>query len=456
MTVSSDSMGSRPVFPLLMSMAIPPMISMLIQSMYNIVDSIFVSKLGEDALTAVSLAFPLQNLVLAAGVGFGVGVNAAIARNLGAENHREVNKAASHGVVLTAIHSVLFVLLGLFATEPFFRLFTKDETVLSLGCTYSYIVITLAAGSLFHIFIEKMFQSIGNMLLPMIMQGVGAVINIILDPILIFGYFGFPAMGVAGAAIATIIGQFSACGLSVWLFYKNHGSISISLKGFRFDKQMLKTLYSVGIPSCIMICMPSVMIGILNSILAAVSQTAVAVLGVYFKLQTFVYMPASGLVQGMRPLISYNYGAGNRERVKKILSASLYSTGVIMALGTVLFLIFPEPIMKLFHAGNTMMSMGTAALRIISTGFLVSTVGTILSGAFESLGKGVQSLVITVLRQFIVIVILSLIFIKPFGITGVWITFPIAECLASVVGVILFRQLWCKDPILQKTSETNF
>ncbi len=452
MTVSSNSMGTRRVFPLLMSMAIPPMVSMLIQSMYNIVDSIFVSKLGEDALTAVSLAFPLQNLVLAAGVGFGVGVNAAIARNLGAKNYQEVNKAASHGVVLTAIHSLLFILLGLLGTKPFFRLFTEDETVFTLGCTYSYIVITLAAGSLFHIFIEKMFQSTGNMMLPMIMQGVGAIINIILDPILIFGYFGLPAMGVAGAAIATIIGQFSACGLSVWLFCRKSGAISISLKGFRFDGRMLKTLYSVAVPSCIMVCMPSIMIGILNGILSAVSQTAVAVLGVYFKLQTFVYMPANGVIQGMRPLISFNYGAGNKKRVKKILSASLLSAGAIMAFGTLLFFAFPVPIMKLFNAGDTMMNMGISALRIISTGFLVSTIGTILAGAFESLGKGMQSLVITMLRQFVIIVVLSAVFIKPFGVSGVWVTFPISEAIAAVIGILLFWQLWKRDPILGKKA----
>ncbi len=450
MTVSSNSMGTRPVFPLLLSMAVPPMFSMLIQSMYNIVDSIFVSKLGEDALTAVSLAFPLQNLVLAVGVGFGVGVNAAIARNLGAKNYHEVNKAASHGVVLTAIHSVLFILLGLLGTKPFFHLFTGDETVFALGCSYSYIVITFAAGSLFHIFIEKMFQSIGNMMLPMIMQGVGAIVNIILDPILIFGYFGLPAMGVAGAAIATIIGQFSACGLSIWLFCRKSGGITISLKGFRFDRRMLKTLYSVAVPSCVMVCMPSVMIGILNGILSAVSQTAVAVLGVYFKLQTFVYMPANGVIQGMRPLISYNYGAGNRKRVKTILIASLLSAGAIMALGTLLFFLFPVPIMKLFNAGETMMEMGISALRIISVGFIISTVGTILAGAFESLGKGIQSLTITMLRQLIIIVLLSAIFIKPFGVTGVWATFPIAETAAAIVGVLLFYHLWKRDPVLGK------
>ena len=304
MKQSENQMGTKAIFPLLMGMSVPPMISMLIQSLYNIVDSIFVAKLGEEALTAVSLAYPLQNLVLAVAVGLGVATNAAIARNLGAKKSEEANDAAAHGLVLAGIHSIFFILLGIFFTKPFLQMFTDNPTVLEWSCQYSYIVICLSFGSLFHIEIEKMFQATGNMFLPMIMQGVGAIVNIILDPIMIFGLFGFPAMGVRGAATATILGQFSACMLSIILFCRHSGGLQIHMKGFRMKGRIVRQLYLVAVPSTVMMSLPSILIGVLNGILGAVSQTAVAVLGVYFKLQMFVYMPANGIIQGMRPIIS--------------------------------------------------------------------------------------------------------------------------------------------------------
>lgn len=304
MKQSENQMGTKAIFPLLMGMSVPPMISMLIQSLYNIVDSIFVAKLGEEALTAVSLAYPLQNLVLAVAVGLGVATNAAIARNLGAKKSEEANDAAAHGLVLTGIHSIFFILLGIFFTKPFLQMFTDNPTVLEWSCQYSYIVICLSFGSLFHIEIEKMFQATGNMFLPMIMQGVGAIVNIILDPIMIFGLFGFPAMGVRGAATATILGQFSACMLSIILFCRHSGGLQIHMKRFRMKGRIVRQLYLVAVPSTVMMSLPSILIGVLNGILGAVSQTAVAVLGVYFKLQMFVYMPAK--VPSFQP-VSHKY-----------------------------------------------------------------------------------------------------------------------------------------------------
>ncbi|WP_082020798.1 MATE family efflux transporter [Candidatus Soleaferrea massiliensis] len=460
MKEQENIMGTKRVFPLLMSMAIPPMISMLIQSMYNIVDSIFVAQMGEDALTAVSLAFPLQNLVLAVAVGLGVGLNSCIARSLGARKFDEVNRTATHGIVFTALHALLFVILGLVLIQPFIRMFTQDETVFSYACQYSYIVICFSFGSLFHINIEKMFQATGNMVMPMILQAVGAVINIILDPILIFGKFGFPQMGVAGAAVATIIGQITACVLAVILFARNSGGIHISLKGFKTDAGIAKRVYSVAVPSALMIAMPSILVSILNGILSAVSQTAVAVFGLYYKIQTFVYMPASGLVQGMRPIVSYNYGAGLQKRLYATLKSSLLVIGVIMLIGTGLFMLMPESILSLFNATQDMMDIGVPALRIISAGFLFSTVGVILSGAFEALGRGLQSLTITMIRQLILIPPLAILLMRPLGLAGVWMTFPLSELAAAIVAVFLFlytkKRLYLSDCPTQSAADKSF
>ncbi|HIX12110.1 MAG TPA: MATE family efflux transporter [Candidatus Anaerofilum faecale] len=445
--LSSNAMGTRPVLPLLLSMSVPPMISMLIQSMYNVVDSIFVARLSQNALTAVSLAFPLQNLVLAVAVGLGVGLNACIARSLGAGDPEKANDAAAHGLVFTTIHALLFVLVGVFGTRPFLQMFTTDPEVLEMGCQYSYIVICLSFGSLYHIFIEKIFQATGNMVAPMILQGVGAIINIVLDPILIFGLFGLPAMGVPGAAIATVAGQMTACALAVALFVKGDCPVRIHMKGFRLKGAVAAQVYSVAVPSGLMVALPSLLVGMLNAILSAFSQTAVAVFGAYFKLQTFVYMPASGLVQGMRPIMSFNYGAGRRDRMHQILRSSLLVTGGIMLVGWLLFTLLPGPIMALFGADARMSAMGASALRIISLGFVVSTVGFVLAGAFEALGKGVQSLTVSMIRQLIVIPPLAWALSKPFGLAGVWASFPIAELLAAVVAVVLYRHTMKHLPI---------
>lgn len=444
---SSNAMGTRPVLPLLLSMSVPPMVSMLIQSMYNVVDSIFVARLSQNALTAVSLAFPLQNLVLSVAVGLGVGLNACIARSLGAGDPQKANDAAAHGLVFTTLHALLFVLVGMFGTRPFLQMFASDPEVLEMSCQYSHIVICLSFGLLYHIFIEKIFQATGNMVVPMILQGVGAIINIILDPILIFGLFGLPALGVPGAAIATVAGQMTACALAVLLFLKSSCPVRIRMKDFRLNGALTAQLYGVGIPSGLIMAMPSLLVGMLNAVLSAFSQTAVAVFGAYFKLQTFVYMPVSGLVQGMRPIMSFNYGAGRRDRMRQILRSSLLLTAGIMLAGWLLFSLLPGPIMSLFGADAEMSAMGTSALRIISLGFLVSTIGCVLAGAFEALGKGVQSLAVSMTRQFIIIPPLAWVLSKRFDLAGVWISFPIAETLAAVVALVLYRHTMKHLPI---------
>ena len=444
MQKTENIMGTKKVMPLLISMSVPPMISMLIQALYNIVDSMYVARVSEDALTAVSIAFPLQNLIIAVSCGFGIGLSSCVARALGARNEKEVTSAATHGFLLSGVHWLLFVLMGLFVTGPFLRNFTDSPQIYEMSCQYTQIVLCFSIGSMYHLYAEKLFQATGSMVLPMIFQGAGAIFNIILDPIFIFGWFGIPAMGVQGAAIATVASQILAAALSMVFFLKKCTSVRIHLKGFRFEKNMLWKIYTVAIPSAIMMSLPSVLVAALNSVLSAFSATAIAVFGLYIKIQTFVYMPANGVIQGMRPIMSYNYGAGNRKRMKETLKASLEAAGVIMTLGTVLFMAFPQGIMQLFNANAEMFEIGVPMLRIIAIGFIISTVGCVLSGAFEALGKGVQSLVVSLLRQLIIIIPLSAVLSKTAGLYGVWATFPAAELIAAVIGCSLYRNFMKK------------
>ena len=444
MQKTENIMGTKKVMPLLISMSVPPMISMLIQALYNIVDSMYVARVSEDALTAVSIAFPLQNLIIAVSCGFGIGLSSCVARALGARNEKEVTSAATHGFLLSGVHWLLFVLMGLFVTGPFLGNFTDSPQIYEMSCQYTQIVLCFSIGSMYHLYAEKLFQATGSMVLPMIFQGAGAIFNIILDPIFIFGWFGISAMGVKGAAIATVASQILAAALSMIFFLKKCTSVRIHLKGFRFEKNMLWKIYTVAIPSAIMMSLPSVLVAALNSVLSAFSATAIAVFGLYIKIQTFVYMPANGVIQGMRPIMSYNYGAGNRKRMKETLKASLEAAGVIMTLGTVLFMAFPQGIMQLFNANAEMFEIGVPMLRIIAIGFIISTVGCVLSGAFEALGKGVQSLVVSLLRQLIIIIPLSAVLSKTAGLYGVWATFPAAELIVAVIGCSLYRNFMKK------------
>ena len=439
MQENNTFMKTRPVFSLLVSMSVPMMLSMLIQSLYNIVDSIYVSQLGTDALTAVSLAYPLQNAILSVAVGIGVGISSAISIHLGAENQEKADRAATIGIGLTVFHCVLFIIGGLVITRPFLSLFTDNPAVLDDSCAYTYIVLCLSFGSLLQIAFEKIFQSIGQMKITMCLLIAGCVINIILDPILIFGLLGFPSLGVAGAAIATVIGQISAFLLYIVVYLRKPCAIQIRRKYLRFDRSIIRQIYSVGVPSSIMMLLPSVLISILNSILAAFSEVYVAVLGVYFKLQTFIYMPANGIVQGMRPVIGYNYGAGETRRVRSAIRYSLACAAVLMLLGTLLSLLIPEQIFALFDADSELMKAGVTALRIISLGFLVSSVGVIYSGTFEAIGNGRNSLIISLLRQFVITIPLSFLLSKVWGPSGVWLSFPAGELCASITGILLLN-----------------
>lgn len=432
-------MKRKPVFSLLISMSVPMMLSMLIQSLYNIVDSIYVSRLGTDALTAVSLAYPLQNAIVSVAVGIGVGISTAISIHLGAGDQEKADRSATLGIALTVFHCILFVLAGIFITRPFLSLFTDDPAILEDACDYTYIVLCLSFGALLQIAFEKIFQSIGQMKVTMYLLIVGCVINIVLDPILIFGLLGFPALGVSGAAIATVIGQICAFLLYIAVYMRKSYAVHIRLKHLKFDRSIIRQIYGVGIPSSIMMLLPSVLISILNSILTALSDVYVAVLGVYFKLQTFIYMPANGIVQGMRPIIGYNYGAGENERVRSTIRYSLGCAAMLMLAGTLLSLLIPEQIFTLFDADAELMSAGVTALRIICIGFLVSSIGVIYSGTFEALGNGRNSLIISLLRQFAVTVPLAFLLSRVWGAAGVWAAFPAGEVIAAAAAYVLLK-----------------
>lgn len=438
----SDFMRTRPISGLLMSMSIPMMLSMLIQSLYNIVDSIYVSRLGTKALTAVSLAFPLQNIVLSVAVGVGVGITSAVSIHLGAGRREKADRAATIGMALTVLHCILFVGFGLLVTRPFLQLFTSDGETLEMACQYTYVVLCVSFGCLLQIAMEKIFQAVGAMKTTMILLATGCIINIILDPILIFGLMGFPAMGVTGAAVATVAGQIAAFFLYVAVYLKKRRTfpVTIHLKHLRSDWGIVKQIYSVGIPSTIMTALPSVLVSALNGILAEFSEMYVAVLGVYFKLQTFIYMPANGIVQGMRPIVGYNYGAGEYGRVRRTIRYSLLYTAVIMLVGTAAALVFPAQIFALFDAEESLLEAGVAALRIISLGFLVSAVGIVHAGAFEAVGKGRESLIISLLRQFVITIPLSFLLSRFWGALGIWASFPISELCASIVAYILLKR----------------
>lgn len=443
-----NKMAVRPVFPLLMSMAIPPMISMLIQSLYNIVDSMFVAKIGEDALTAVSLAFPVQTLIVACSVGIGVGVNSYISRSLGREDQEGADSAVAHGLLMAAFVAVLFIIAGQFLLESFFRLFSDDPAILADAITYTNICLTFCAGSFIHICIEKVFQSTGSMIFPMLLQALGAITNIILDPIMIFGLFGFPAMGVKGAAVATVIGQHTAMLASLLVFLLGKFAVRLDLRNFHFSWKMIRDIASIAIPNSCMNALGSVLVMGLNSILIGFSNTAVSLFGIYYKLQTFVFMPASGLTQGAMPIMGFSYGAGNGKRLQHTLSISLRVCFVIMAVGCVLFMAAPEWLLGLFDASEEMLAIGVPALRIISVSFLPAAIGFILPTMFQAMGQGGYSLIVFLLRQLVITLPAAAILSGPFGLTGIWASFILAESIAAGAALLFYNKLRKKDPVL--------
>lgn len=431
-------MKEKPVFPLILTMSLPMVLSMLVNALYNIVDSYFVAQINEEAMTALSLVFPLQNLVTAVGVGFGIGINAAVAFYLGAQRREDACRCASQGTLLNTIHGLILT-LGCIAFMPvFLRMFTSDETVITYGLDYSGVVFLFSAVITVGVSFEKLFQAVGMMKVSMISMLAGCVINIILDPLFIFGAGFIPAMGVKGAALATGIGQTATLAVYLVIYLRADMPVRIRLeRGALLSGKICRRLYGVGIPATLNLALSSLLITALNSILSGFSQMYVLILGIYYKLQTFIYLTANGIVQGIRPLVSYNYGAGEMDRVKKIHRLSLLLGALIMALGTALCLAVPGRIMGLFTQNPQTIQAGALALRIISCGFIISTMSVMTSGTFEGLGKGLPSLAISLIR-YIAIIPIAFILSRMFGAVGVWHAFWVTEAVAAGVSLLLY------------------
>lgn len=433
-------MKEKPVLPLIASMALPMVISMLVNSLYNIVDSFFVAQISEDAMNALSLVYPLQNLINAVAIGFGVGINAQIAFQLGADNKDRASAAATRGLLLAAIHGLILSLVCIAAIRWFLGMFTADQTVINLGVRYSVIAFSFSVVISVGLAFEKIFQAVGRMKLTMLSMLSGCVANILLDPVLIFGLGPFPELGIEGAAIATGAGQVLTLAVYLAVYRKVPIPVRISRRHLAADRQMDTKLYSVGIPAALNLALPSVMISALNTILAAWSQSYIVILGVYYKLQTFLYLPASGIVQGMRPVIGYNYGAGERTRVQKIYQVTLTMCAVIMVAGTLICLTVPHLLIGLFTDNSNTVQAGAAALRIISAGFIVSSVSVTSSGALEGIGKGFPSLIISLCRYIVVILPAAFILSRLMGPSGVWHAFWATELITAVVSFAVYRK----------------
>ena len=439
-TLQENKMGTMPIGALLANMAIPMMISMLVQAFYNVVDSIFVAWLSEDALTAVSLAFPLQNLMIAVGSGTAVGMNAVLSRSLGEKKQEMVDRSAGAGIFLFLCSYVVFALIGAFLSGPFFRLQTTDKTIVEYGTSYATVCLVFSVGIFAQFCFERMLQSTGRTGLAMVTQLIGAVINIILDPILIFGLFDLPAMGVTGAAVATVAGQIVAGVVAVIFNLKLNPEVTVRLSMVRWDREVSPEIYRVGIPSIVMQSIGSLMTFGLNKILIAFSTTATAVFGVYFKLQSFIFMPVFGLNNGMVPIISYNYGAARAERVKKTVKLTICTAMCIMAIGTIVMELIPETLLSFFDASEEMMRIGVPALRIIASHFFLAGFCIIAGSVCQAIGNPVYSLINSICRQLIVLLPVAWLLARTGVLELVWLAFPIAELVSLVLSSVFLAK----------------
>jgi putative MATE family efflux protein len=434
-------MGVQPVNRLLVSMSVPMMVSMLVQALYNVVDSIFVASLSEDALTAVSLAFPWQNLMIAVGVGTGVGVNAWLSRCLGEKDQRSANATAENGIFLAMTSYLVFAVTGMLISRPFFTLQTSSAVIAEEGFQYMWIVSVFGIGLFLQTMNEKILASTGRTNLTMVSQLAGAAINIVLDPIMIFGLFGFPALGVAGAAIATVTGQIIGGLLGVWFNSRLNREIQIRFRGFRPDRGIIGHIYSVGLPSIILQSIGSIMTFSMNQILISFSTTAAAVLGVYFKLQSFVFMPIFGLNNGMVPIVAYNYGAAKPVRIMKTLKLAIAYALSIMGVGLLLFQLLPGTFLDLFQASDNMKSIGIPALRIISLCFVPAGFGIICGSFFQAMGHGMIAMWVSIVRQLGALIPLAWLLSRTGQLNLVWLAFPLAEIVAVLITTFGLRRV---------------
>ena len=437
-----DFMRTRPILPLLLSMSIPMVISMLVNSLYNIVDSYFVARISEEAMTALSLVFPVQNFISSAGVGFGVGINASIAYHSGAGEREKADAAATMGIIFGVIHGVVLTAASIAIMPSFLSMFTRSEAVIDYGMRYSAVAFAFTLVNIIQITFEKIFQAVGRMKVSMLAMMAGCLTNIILDPLFIFGAGPVPAMGIEGAALATGLGQLVSLSIYLVIAAVRPLSVRIRRSSVLWSGRLIGRLYSVGIPATLNMALPSVLVSALNAILSVYSGVYILVLGIYYKLQTFLYLPASGFVQGMRPIIGYNYGAGEEGRVRRIFLSVIILSALIMLAGTVLCLAAPSSLISLFTDNPDTIAEGAAALRIISMGFIVSSVSVSASGALEGLGKGVPSLIISLLRYIILIIPAAYILSRVCGMgpAGVWHSFWIAEAAAALLSLVIYRR----------------
>ena len=437
-----NKMGYMPENKLLISMAVPMMLSMLVQALYNVVDSIFVARISEDALTAVSLAFPVQNLIIAIGSGTGVGINALLSKSLGEKNQKLANKVAHNGILLMVFSAVACALFGAFGSRWFFTTQTDDVVLIQYGTQYLSIVMMFSFGIFGQFITERLLQATGRTMLSMYTQLLGAITNLILDPILIFGWFGLPAMGITGAAVATVIGQIASASFGLWLNIKKNPEIQLKVKELVPDGGVIKKIYSVGVPSIIMGSIGSVMTYGMNLILISFSSTAAAVFGVYFKLQSFIFMPVFGLNNGMVPIIAYNYGARKKERIMKTFKLSvMYAVG-IMTVGFLVMQIFPAQLFGMFEASAEMLAIGVPALRSISISFLFAGFCIIAGSTFQALGNGMLSMIVSIARQLVVLLPVAYLLSLTGSLSLIWLAFPIAEIMSLTLSSIFLYRIY--------------
>ncbi len=443
--VQENKMGIMPENKLLLNMSIPIMIAMLVQALYNIVDSIFVSQLSEDALNAVSLAFPMQNLMIAVSSGTCVGMNALLSKSLGEKNLKQVKLAANNGVFLAFMSFIVFALIGIFGARTFYLSQTDIPTIVDDGTAYLTICLVCSFGLFGQICFERLLQSTGRTFYTMITQGTGAIINIIFDPLLIFGIGPFPKMGVAGAAVATVTGQIIALIIAAFINHAKNHEIELSIKGFKPHLNTIKRIYMVGIPSIIMISIGSVMVFGMNKILISFTSTATAIFGVYYKLQSFVFMPVFGINNGMVPIIAYNYGARKPHRIKKVLKLAIMYACLIMFIGFIVIQIVPTKLLGMFNPSENMIVLGVPALKKISISFLIAGFSIISSSYFQALGHGIFSLLVSVLRQLFVLLPAAYVLSKIGGLDAVWWSFPIAEIISGVLSAFFINKIYHKE-----------
>ena len=436
----NNKMGTMPINKLLISMSLPIIVAMLVQALYNIVDSIFVARISENALTAVSLAFPAQNLLIAFAGGTAVGVNSLLSRSLGEKNQENADKTANHAIAIWILMSLIFMIIGLTCGRLFFNSQTNDTEIIELGVQYFTIVVGASFGIFGQFTFERLLQATGRTFQTMITQGLGAIINIVLDPIFIFGWFGLPAMGVAGAAVATVIGQIIACFLGLYINHKYNHDIQINMKNFRFDKHILKQIYTVSIPSIIMQSIGSIMTYGLNLILIGFSSTATAVFGIYFKLQSFFFMPVFGLNNALVPIVAYNLGAKEKGRMVHSMKLAMIYVTFIMVTGFILFEVVPEALLSLFEASEHMLEIGIPALRIIALNFVFAGIAIVCSSVFQACGKGIYSLIVSVIRQLAVLLPVAYLLSLFGNVNYVWFAFPISELLSFTVSIVLIKR----------------